>query len=310
MTKKNTFFLLIFLIFSNIVFSQRDAQYTNYMFNTQLIQPAYVGTSGHTVITALGRVQWIDLNGGPETLTVSLDTPMGKQDNMGLGLSIFSDNIGPASENRVTVDFSYSLNFPFSKLTFGLKGGINELEVDYSKLNIADENDPFVVYDSNKLKPRIGLGIYFNTEDYYLGFSAPNLLETKYYDEFEIENSSFSVVSDKIPYFAMAGYVFDLTQNIKVKPATLMKFVKGAPIQWDLSLNFLFNYKTTLGIANRLDSALCFLAGFQLSDSFFIGFGYDYMVNELRSFNSGSYEIILKFKLLSAEGKILTPRFF
>ena len=108
----------------------------------------------------------------------------------------------------------------------------------------------------------------------------------------------------------MAGYVFDLTQNIKVKPATLMKFVKGAPIQWDLSLNFLFNYKTTLGIANRLDSALCFLAGFQLSDSFFIGFGYDYMVNELRSFNSGSYEIILKFKLLSAEGKILTPRFF
>ena len=115
------------------MFSQQDAQYTNYMFNTQLIQPAYVGTSGHTVITALGRVQWIDLNGGPETLTVSLDTPMGKQDNMGLGLSIFSDKIGPASENRVTVDFAYSLNFPFSKLTFGLKGGINELEVANSK---------------------------------------------------------------------------------------------------------------------------------------------------------------------------------
>jgi MoxR-like ATPase len=211
---------------------------------------------------------------------------------------------------RATIDFAYSLNFPFSKLTFGLKGGLNELEVDYSKLNIADENDPYVVYNSNKLKPRIGLGIYFNTENYYLGFSAPNILETKYYDEFEIENSSFSVVSDKIHYFAMAGYVFDLTQNIKVKPATLMKIVEGAPIQWDLSLNLLFNYKTTLGIANRLDSAVCLLAGFQLSDSFFLGLSYDYMTNELRSFNSGSYEIILKFRLFSDDGKILTPRFF
>ena len=310
MTKKNTFFLLICLIFSDIILSQQDAQYTNYMYNTQLIQPAYVGTSGYTSITALGRAQWIDLNGGPETLTVSLDTPIGKQQNMGLGLSLFSDKIGPASENRATVDFAYSLNFPFSKLTFGLKGGLNELEVDYSKLNIADENDPFVVYNSNKLKPRIGLGIYFNTENYYLGFSAPNILETKYYDEFEIENSSFSVVSDKIHYFAMAGYVFDLTQNIKVKPATLMKIVEGAPIQWDLSLNLLFNYKTTLGIANRLDSAVCLLAGFQLSDSFFLGLSYDYMTNELRSFNSGSYEIILKFRLFSDDGKILSPRFF
>ena len=310
MNKVNPLLIFIFLIFSSYVKSQQDAQYTNYMYNTQLIQPAYVGTSGYTKMTLLGRIQWIDLNGGPETLTLSIDTPVGKNENMGLGLSLFSDKIGPSSENRITIDYGYSINFPFSKLTFGLKGGISELDVDYSQLNIADENDPYVLYNNNKLKPEVGLGIYFNTENYYLGISAPNILETKYYDEFEIENSSFSKVANRIHYYGMAGFVFDLTKNIKVKPASLIKVVEGSPIQWDLSINFLFNRKTTIGIANRLDSAFCLLGGFQLSQKFFLGLSYDYMTNEIRSVNSGSYEIVFRFNLFSNDGKILTPRFF
>ena len=310
MNKVNPLLIFIFLIFSSYVKSQQDAQYTNYMYNTQLIQPAYVGTSGYTKMTLLGRIQWIDLNGGPETLTLSVDTPVGKNENMGLGLSLFSDKIGPSSENRITIDYGYSINFPFSKLTFGLKGGISELDVDYSQLNIADENDPYVLYNNNKLKPEVGLWIYFNTENYYLVISAPNILETKYYDEFEIENSSFSKVANRIHYYGMAGFVFDFTKNIKVKPASLIKVVEGSPIQWDLSINFLFNRKTTIGIANRLDSAFCLLGGFQLSQKFFLGLSYDYMTNEIRSVNSGSYEIVFRFNLFSNDGKILTPRFF
>ena len=135
-------------------------------------------------------------------------------------------------------------------------------------------------------------------------------METRYYDEFNIENTSFSNVSNRIHYYGMAGYVFDLTPKIKAKPATMVKIVKGAPLQWDLSMNFLINYKVTLGIANRLDSAISILGGFQLSDSFFVGLGYDYMTNKLRRFNDGSYEVVLRLDLFGRDRKIITPRFF
>ena len=290
--------------------AQQDAQYTNYMYNTQMVQPAYVGSRGYTTITALARTQWVDLEGAPETTTISFDTPIGKNDNMGIGASLFTDKIGPTAENRITIDYAFAINFIWSKLTFGLKAGINEFEIDYTRLNIADDNDPLVQYNANKIQPRLGLGVYFNTEDYYLGISAPNILETRYYDEFNIENTSFSNVSNRIHYYGMAGYVFDLTPKIKVKPATMVKMVKGAPLQWDLSMNFLINYKVTLGIANRLDSAISLLGGFQLSNSFFVGLGYDYMTNKLRRFNDGSYEVVIRLDLFGRDRKIITPRFF
>ena len=180
--------IIIALFLSTKVISQQDAQYTNYMYNTQMVQPAYVGSRGFTSITALARTQWVDLEGAPETTTISFDTPIGKNDNMGIGLSLFTDKIGPTAENRITIDYAFAINFIWSKLTFGLKAGINEFEIDYTRLNIADDNDPLVQYNANKIQPRFGLGIYFNTEEYYLGISAPNILETNYYDELNIES--------------------------------------------------------------------------------------------------------------------------
>lgn len=307
---KITFFITIVSSFWLLLVAQQDAQYTNYMYNTQLIQPAYVGSRGITSITALARTQWVDLNGAPETATISFETPLGNDENMGLGFSVISDKIGPTAENTISVDYSYSLNFIWSKLTFGLKAGINDLEIDYSKLNIADLDDPLLRYNAKKIKPRIGLGIYFNTDQYYLGFSAPNILQTKFYDQLRIENTSFSEVASRIHYYGIFGYVFNLTDKIKAKPATLVKVVKGAPVQWDLSMNLLINYKLTLGIANRLDSAMSLLGGLQLTDNLFIGLSYDYMSNNLRSLNDGSYEIVLKLDIFGSQGKILTPRFF
>ena len=301
--------IIIALFLSTKVISQQDAQYTNYMYNTQMVQPAYVGSRGFTSIAT-----WPGHNGltwrGSRNYHHLIWYSNGKNDNMGIGLSLFTDKIGPTAENRITIDYAFAINFIWSKLTFGLKAGINEFEIDYTRLNIADDNDPLVQYNANKIQPRFGLGICFNTEEYYLGISAPNILETNYYDELNIENTSFSNVSDRIHFYGMAGYVFDLTPKIKVKPATLVKIVKGAPLQWDLSMNFLINYKVTLGIANRLDSALSFLGGFQLSDTFFIGLGYDYMTNQLRRFNDGSYEVVLRLDLFGRDRKIITPRFF
>ncbi len=307
-SKINYLLIVIFVHFGLV--AQQDAQYTNYMYNTQIVNPAYVGNRGLTSINLLARTQWLDLEGSPKTSSVFLDTSFGKEDNVGLGLSISSDKIGPTAETMLNIDYAYSLNFLWSKLTFGIKAGVNDLEVDYSKLNIASVNDPFITSSKNRLKPRLGLGFYFNTDKYYLGFSSPNILKTKYYDDIKISNTSFSTVSDRNHYYAIAGYVFDLTSNIKVKPATLLKIVRGSPLQWDLSANFLINYNITLGISSRLDSSFSALAGFQLSDSFFVALAYDYSTTQLRQFNDGTYEIIIRLDLFNSQGKILTPRFF
>ena len=310
MRNKYTNFFGLIIFFSFISNAQQDAQYTGYMYSVQLFNPAYAGSRGSTSINLIGRTQWLSLEGSPKTSSVFLDTSFGKEDNVGLGLSISSDKIGPTAETMLNIDYAYSLNFLWSKLTFGIKAGVNDLEVDYSKLNIASVNDPFIGSSKNRLKPRLGLGFYFNTDKYYLGFSSPNILKTKYYDDIKISNTSFSTVSDRNHYNAIAGYVFDLTSNIKVKPATLLKIVRGSPLQWDLSANFLINYNITLGISSRLDSSFSALAGFQLSDSFFVALAYDYSTTQLRQFNDGTYEIIIRLDLFNSQGKILTPRFF
>ena len=310
MRKKYFNFDGIIILFSFISNAQQDAQYTGYMYSVQLFNPAYAGSIGTTSINLIGRTQWLSLEGSPKTSSVFLDTSFGKEDNVGLGLSISSDKIGPTAETMLNIDYAYSLNFLWSKLTFGIKAGINDLEVDYSKLNIASSNDPFIGSSKNRLKPRLGLGFYFNTDKYYLGFSSPNILKTKYYDDIKISNTSFSTVSDRNHYYAIAGYVFDLNSNIKVKPATLLKIVRGSPLQWDLSANFLINYNITLGISSRLDSSISALAGFQLSDSFFVALAYDYSTTQLRQFNDGTYEIIIRLDLFNSQRKIITPRFF
>ena len=226
MRKKYFNFFGVIIFFSFISNAQQDAQYTGYMYSVQLFNPAYAGSIGTTSINLIGRTQWLSLEGSPKTSSVFLDTSFGKEDNVGLGLSISSDKIGPTSETMLNLDYAYSLNFLWSKLTFGIKAGINDLEVDYSKLNISSSNDPFIGSSKNRLKPRLGLGFYFNTDKYYLGFSSPNILKTKYYDDIKISNTSFSTVSDRNHYYAIAGYVFDLNSNIKVNPATLLKIVR------------------------------------------------------------------------------------
>lgn len=291
-------------------YSQQDPQYSQHMYNTQIINPAYAGSRGYLSLDLLSRTQWLNLEGSPKTTSFSIDTPVGQSERMGLGLSIVRDELGPSVNNRFNIDYAYSINFMFAKLTFGLKAGVNQLNIDFSDLNIFDPMDPVSQNDiDQKIKPNFGLGIYFNTQNYYLGFSVPNLLETNYFDDINFQNGFSSRISDKIHYYLIGGYVFQLGSNLKVKPTTMFKIVDGSPIQWDASLNFLISNAVTLGTAYRLDSALSFLAGFQMSEKLFVGLGYDYSTTILKDFNDGTYEIIFKIGLFNNR-TIITPRFF
>jgi len=299
--------------------AQQDPQYTQYMYNTQIINPAYAGSRDVLSFGLLGRTQWVNFDGAPQTGTFTINGPIGALKNMGLGLSIVVDEIGPSVESNITADYAYRINLSNDGiLSFGLKAGVDLLDVDFTKLNIADAGD---VFDNNnvdnRLQPQIGAGIYYNTERFYAGLSVPNFLETNHFDESniaEVINDPLAVgnttAAERMHYFLIAGYVFDLSENVKFKPATLIKVVEGSPLQWDASANFLINEKFTVGAAYRWSAALSAMAGFQVSDSIFIGMGYDYQTTDIESFSDGSWEVFLRFDLFNKPERVLTPRFF
>lgn len=301
---KTKLFSFVLMFTAMVSFAQQDAQFTQYMYNTININPAYAGSRGVLSIFALHRTQWVGLDGAPVTNTVSINTPL-NANNLGLGISVINDKIGPTHENTISADLSYTV--PTSetfKLSFGIKATANLFDLDVSRLNPADD-DPSLHDYSNKFTPNIGAGVYLHSDKSYVGFSVPNFIETNRYDDNEI-----AIFKEKINYYLIAGYVFDLTNDIKFKPAILIKMVEGAPLQADVSANFMFNNKFVVGVAYRWSAALSAMVGFQVSEGLYIGYGYDHETTNLNHYNSGSHEIFLRYELFKNNNKIITPRFF
>lgn len=308
--KKRLLIFIVILVASSS-YAQQDSQFTNYMYNTININPAYAGSRGVLSIFGLHRNQWVGLDGAPVTNTFSLNAPINNS-NIGIGFSIVNDRIGPSDENNISVDVSYSIKTSEKyKLSFGIKGTANLLNVDFTKLNIYNPGDNLAQYNvDNKFSPNVGAGVYFHSDKTYFGFSVPNMLETKHFDKDQTSFSAESVASERMHYYFIAGHVIDLNTSIKFKPALLTKIVNGAPLQLDMSANFLINNKFTAGLAYRWDAAFSALAGFQISDSWFIGYGYDMEVTKLANYNSGSHEIFLRYELFKNYDKVVSPRFF
>lgn len=285
-------------------YSQQDSQYTQYMYNTININPAYAGSREVLSIFGLHRSQWIGLDGAPTTNAFSVNTPIGDT-SFGVGLSFVNDRIGPANESAISADLSYFIQMSENyKLAFGLKGTGNLFSIDVNKLTMQHQNDPQFQNLDNDFSPNVGAGIYLYSDKFYAGLSVPNFFETKRY-----KDNSVSITQEKLHYYFITGYVFDLNANLKMKPSVLVKAVEGAPLQADGSLNFLIYDKLTLGAAYRWDAAWSAMAGFQLSNSIFVGYGYDRETTRLQNYNSGSHEIFLRFELFN-NSKMLTPRFF
>jgi type IX secretion system PorP/SprF family membrane protein len=286
-------------------FAQQDAQYTQYMYNTINVNPAYAGSRGVMSVFGLYRTQWVGLDGAPQTGAFSINTPI-ENSNIGAGLSFVTDKIGPTNEHVISGDISYTI--PTSetyKLSFGLKASANLFNLDRSKLNPANPADELLSEIKNDFSPNIGAGVYFHSDKLYLGVSAPNFLETKRYAD-----NSKAVYKERMNLYGIAGYVFDLSSNLKFKPAVMTKMVQGAPLQVDVSGNFMINEKFVLGAAWRWDAAFSGMAGFQINKGLYLGYGYDLETTKLKNYNSGSHEVFLRYELFSKPEKIVSPRFF
>ena len=293
------------LLMSLVSYSQQDAQYTQYMYNTINVNPAYAGSRGVLSVFGLHRTQWVGLDGAPTTNAFSINSPINNS-NLGVGLSFVNDKIGPTVENTISADLSYTIKTSETyKLSFGIKGTANLFNLDVNKLKIQNQGDPLLQNLNNNFSPNVGAGVYFHSDKSYLGLSVPNFFETKRYDDNDI-----AVYKERMNLYLIGGYVFDLSSNLKFKPAFLGKVVEGAPLQLDLSGNFLINEKFVLGAAWRWSAAVSAMAGFQVSDGLYIGYGYDLETTKLANYNSGSHEIFLRFELFKRQDRIVSPRFF
>lgn len=284
--------------------AQQDPQYTDYMFNTLTVNSAYAGSRGHLTATGLHRTQWVGLDGAPTTQSFSVESPVGK--NVGLGVVLVNDRLGPSDEFYLDANFSYTINLNNdSRLSFGIKGGGRMLNIDWTRGSYQEQEDVFQQNIENKFLPTIGAGVYWHSNNSYIGLSVPNFLTDEHYDG--VQNA---IAAERLHYFLIAGKVFDLSPRIKFKPAFLGKFVVGAPIIADLSANFMFDDTLRLGLAYRWDDSVSGLIGLQVGPKLMIGYAYDATTTRLRNFNSGTHEIMLRFELRSREKQLKSPRFF
>ena len=298
-------FVLLFL--STEVQAQQDAQYTQYMYNTVSVNPGYAGSRGHLSLAALHRSQWVGLDGAPKTQTLNIHSPVG-YNGVGMGISIVNDEIGPTSETYLDLDFSYTVKTSDEgKLSFGIKASGHLLDIRFSELNQFAPDQTLEQDIDNKFSPNFGAGVYYHTDKFYAGLSVPRFLQTSHFEE-----SSLSTAKEQMNFYLITGYVFDMNPNLKFKPTILTKMVQGAPLQVDLSANFMLNDKFILGGAYRWDAAFSGMFGFYLNESFLIGMAYDREVTELgnAAFNDGSFEIILRYDFIKTKGYVKSPRFF
>jgi len=302
---KTKLFSIVMMFTAIVSYAQQDAQYTQYMYNTINVNPAYAGSRGALSFFALHRTQWVGLDGAPVTNTLSVNTPFNNS-KLGLGVSIINDEIGPSTSNSISADISYTIPVSESyKLSFGVKGTANLFSIDVNKLNPGDQTDPQFQNFDNEFSPNIGAGIYLHSHKAYVGFSIPNFIETDAYNDNDV-----SIYKEKINYYLIGGYVFDFTPTIKFKPTFMTKLVEGSPLKVDVSGNFMFNEKFIVGLAYRWSASMSAMVGFQVSDAFYIGYSYDFETTELDNYNSGSHEIFLRYEVFKKNSKMVTPRFF
>jgi type IX secretion system PorP/SprF family membrane protein len=302
-----------FVLISNINFAQQDPQYTHYMYNMSVVNPAYA-TAKQSVLDLglLYRTQWVGAVGAPKTVNGFAHMPINKKIEM--GVSIISDDIGDGAkkENNFYADFAYILQLEGShRVSFGMKAGFTNLATNFNGFQLESGNtatDEAFNQNINVFRPNIGVGAYYFTDKYYVGVSAPNLLPTKHIEE---RSGINALGSEEMHVFATAGYVFNVSDMFKVKPAAMAKFVKGAPLTVDVSANVLYDNKFELGAAYRLDDSVSGLMAINATKNLKIGYSYDHTLSNLGQFNSGTHEVFLLFNLdLLGKGYDKSPRFF
>lgn len=304
---KKLILLFFTILIAQQISAQQDPQYTQYMYNMNIINPAYAGISEGLSVGALYRSQWVGLDGGPETFTFNIHSPVGKQ--LALGLSVISDKIGPVEETNAYVDVSYTIPLGMeTRLAFGVKGGFtfHDIAIAESQITLVDLSDPFFANAINETTPNIGAGVYFyKPNKYYISISVPNILNGVHLDA-----NGTKIGSESEHLFTAAGYVFDLSENFKLKPHALLKYAFDAPVSYDLNANLFMYDLVEFGVGYRLDDSFSAMINFQVTKDLRIGYAYDAINSGLDIVTNSSHEVFINYDFNFSSKVSRSPRYF
>lgn len=291
--------VLAAMLFSKQSNAQQDPQYTQYMYNMNVLNPAYAGSKESLSIGMLYRDQWSGIDGAPQTFTFAAHSPIGN--GLGLGISGVQDQIGPVEETNVYADISYTIDLNAThKLAFGIKAGATFQDIGF--MDLAQQNDAAFEPNVSESFANLGAGLFFYSDKYYLGLSVPNFLSETYLDK---NGRGFGTQEQH--YFITGGYVFDLSENIKFKPSTLVKTEFSSYVSFDVNANFLFYDRFEIGASYRYEDAVSGLMSVKATDWLQLGFAYDSSTNDL---NEPSYEAFVIFDIFFKKKTFISPRYF
>lgn len=300
--------IAILLAFLGNAFAQQDPQYTQYMYNMSVVNPAYAGSKETVSLGLLYRKQWVNIEDAPSTGTFFAHTPIG--DNIGLGISIISDKIGPVNENNFYGDFSYTITLGDSyeehRLVFGLKAGFTTHKVGlFSDIygTLINESDPAFLQNTDDILLNLGAGVFYYTNKYYLGISIPNTIKSPH---LTVQGHQFG--SEVSHYFITGGYVFDVSPTIKFKPSFMMKSAFNAPTSLDVSANVFFDERIEAGITYRLEDSFGAMVNFSVNSDLRIGYAYDHVVSDLNAVTNASHEFFILYDLPLFRNVSKSPR--
>ncbi|RNC88048.1 MAG: type IX secretion system membrane protein PorP/SprF [Winogradskyella sp.] len=299
---KKLIILAIFLLAID-TYGQQDPQYTQYMYNMNIINPAYAGSRDGLSFGLVYRNQWSEIDGAPETGTFYGHSPIGN--NLGLGLSVIADQLGPVKETNAYVDVSYTLQLGDDhNLAFGIKAGATFHDIGLANIALINPNDPFF-QNINETTPNIGAGLFYYTNKYYFSVSVPNMLSSVH-----LSQNGNNIGSETQHYFVSGGYVFDLSENTELKPSFLVKSAFDAPTSFDVNLNARFFKKFEIGASYRLDDSFSGLVNFAITPTLRIGYAYDAVSSDINAFAPASHEVLLLFDLNFSKRASRSPRYF
>jgi type IX secretion system PorP/SprF family membrane protein len=298
--------LIVILVFMSVfVNAQQDPHFTQYFDNALFVNPAYAGSKGVMNITGLHREQWVGFEGRPRSTTFSIHSPL-TYESVGLGFTLVNDQIGPIQQTMFYGDFSYSIRFRQKdhKLSFGLKAGVNMINISSNDLATTDPSDPKLLNNvRNHINPNFGLGIYYHTPKFFVGLSSPKILENSY------DGLSKTNV-ERRHYFGIIGGVIKLSNTWKLRPSAQIKVTMGAPIGIDLSTAGIYREKFWMGAMYRVNAAFGAFVQYQITPQFKLGIASDFGTQQIRNYNYGTFEMLASYDFVFKKQGIRSPRYF
>jgi type IX secretion system PorP/SprF family membrane protein len=303
--------LCVIGLFNSKLFAQTEPMYSQYMYNMLGVNPAYAGNREALSLNFFQRNQWVGIKGAPKTTSVSMDQSI-KDGKLGWGIQVYDDRLGVEAASGLNGMLSTRIQVSEKGiLSGGLSFGMMNYRINLNEVNNRNNpNDPsFISIDNpSKWNPSLGMGIYYNTDRFYAGLATPSILKARLAS---YENMITSIqTSNAFHLFANAGYVFDINEDVKLKPSTMIKMVSGAPIETDINLNVWLKDLLGFGASYRTGDAFVGMVELQATSNLRFGYAYDMPFNPLKYFTKGSHELMLRYEIGNFKTKIKSTRYF